>query len=236
MGKDTIILHLDWDVFLARLTDQQLGQWTRAVFNYMATGEEPSGLDQPVEIAFYATFERIGRDQAAWSRKISGLKQYQEKTQDHRKPPYGVRTDGVPVPVPDPVPVPVSSSSDDRDNGCAVTTTTHKLMGKLEENFGKATGRTAERLQKALDTLPEELADTILETCLDNNARTYNYFLQATDKVIAQGIQTVAEYKAGHKSGGSGHNIRVDRTQPSGNDWITASMDRPRQLKRKEGE
>ena len=33
MAKNTIILHLDWKVFLDVLPDAELGQWTRAIMH-----------------------------------------------------------------------------------------------------------------------------------------------------------------------------------------------------------
>ena len=66
MAKNTIILHLDWKVFLDVLPDAELGQWTRAIMHYMETGEPPEGMSKAVEVAFYASFERIGRDLANW--------------------------------------------------------------------------------------------------------------------------------------------------------------------------
>ncbi len=234
MGKDTIILHLDWNVFLKRLSNEQLGEWTRAVMQYMETEQEPQGLDPAVDVAFYAAFERIGRDQDAWNRKMSGLKQYRDKKEGtDRKAPYGVRTGSVPVPVPVPVPEPVLSSSDDNSTGDAGTTMIPTdLMEKMEQAFGKPTAYTQGRLQKVFAQMSPELAAEILETCLQNNAESFSYFLTAANKAIEQGVTTVEAYRAGHTKSTSGHNVRVDRAQPSGNDWITAAVDRAKKENR----
>lgn len=240
MGKNTIILHLDWNVFLRRLSDEQLGQWTRAVMQYMETEQEPQGLDPAVDVAFYAAFERMGRDLASYEKRTANLQQNRqnksEKLGSFRKAPNRGRidTDTDSVPVPEPVPEPVLSSSDDNSDGTTMIPT--GLMQKLEQAFGKPTAYTQGRLQKVFAKMSPELAAVILDTCLENNAASFSYFLKATNQAIEQGITTVEAYRAGHTKATGGNNIRVDRAQPSGNDWIAASMDRPRQLKRKEGE
>lgn len=240
MGKNTIILHLDWNVFLARLSDEQLGQWTRAVMQYMETEQEPQGLDPAVDVAFYAAFERMGRDLASYEKRMANLQQNKEKKLcTFRKAPNRARidTDTGSVPVPVPVPEPVLSSSDDNSTGDAGTTTIPtELMEKMEQAFGKPTPYTQGRLQKVFVQMSPELAAEILETCLQNNAASFSYFLTAANRAIAQGITTVEAYRAGHTKGTGGHNIRVDRAQPSGNDFIKAATERPRRLKRTEGE
>lgn len=242
MGKNTIILHLDWNVFLARLSDEQLGQWTRAVMQYMETEQEPQGLDPAVDVAFYAAFERMGRDLASYEKRMANLQQNKEKKLcTFRKAPNRARIDtdtgSVPVPVPVPAPKPVLSSSDDNSTGDAgMTTIPTELMEKMEQAFGKPTPYTQGRLQKVFVQMSPELAAEILETCLQNNAASFSYFLTAANRAIAQGITTVEAYRAGHTKGTGGHNIRVDRAQPSGNDFIKAATERPRRLKRTEGE
>lgn len=240
MGKNTIILHLDWNVFLARLSDEQLGQWTRAVMQYMETEQEPQGLDPAVDVAFYAAFERMGRDLASYEKRMANLQQNQEKKLGtSRKAPNRARidTDTGSVPVPVPVPEPVLSSSDDNSTGDAGTMTIlTELMEKMEQAFGKPTPYTQCRLQKVFGQMSPELAAEILETCLQNNAASFSYFLTAANRAIEQGITTVEAYRAGHTKGNGGHNIRVDRAQPSGNDFIKAATERPRRLKRTEGE
>ena len=69
--KDTIILHLDWKAFLDVLPDEDLGQWTRAILQYMETGQPPTGMSKAVEVAFYASFERIGRDAERYEAKCA---------------------------------------------------------------------------------------------------------------------------------------------------------------------
>lgn len=238
MGKNTIILHLDWNVFLARLSDEQLGQWTRAVMQYMETEQEPQGLDPAVDVAFYAAFERMGRDLASYEKRMANLQQNKEKKLcTFRKAPNRARIDTDTGSVPVPVPEPVLSSSDDNSTGDAGTMTIPtELMEKMEQAFGKPTPYTQGRLQKVFVQMSPELAAEILETCLQNNAASFSYFLTAANRAIAQGITTVEAYRAGHTKGTGGHNIRVDRAQPSGNDFIKAATERPRRLKRTEGE
>ena len=161
MAKNTIILHLDWKVFLDVLPDAELGQWTRAIMHYMETGEPPEGMNKAVEVAFYASFERIGRDLVKYERKCSNLKQYQsEKTPGHRKTPTRCVSDTEsecdPVPVPDPEPVPSSSSYEEEDGACGATTMT-TILKSYEEAYGTATPVIQRMLGDYVDDLGADL-------------------------------------------------------------------------------
>ncbi len=222
MAKDTIILHLDWQAFLSRLSNEQLGQWTRAVLHYMDTGEIPTITDQAVDVAFYAAVERISRDQAAWDRKLSGLKQYQksESAEPHRKPPYGARTGGVPVPVPVPVPDPVSSSINDDSTDFAETTMTlsvEKLLKRCKDGGIKITPFAISQLIAAGKKMPIDLLEAIITNSVANGARSWAYIQKAIDKAVAQKLQSAQEYEIQHQHDKG--NV-VDRESPSGNDHL----------------
>ena len=60
---------------------------------------------------------------------------------------------------------------------------------------------------------------------------TLPYIRSILDRCQAQGIRTLDAWQAAHRGGGG---KRVDRAQPSGNDFLADAMDRPRRHKRKE--
>lgn len=58
------------------------------------------------------------------------------------------------------------------------------------------------------------------------------YLRSILDRCQAQGIRTLAAWQAGRRASGSG--MRVDRPEPSGNDFLADAAERPRRHKRKE--
>lgn len=238
MPKNTIILHLDWKAFLDVLPDEDLGQWTRAIMHYMETGEPPREMSKAVEVAFYASFERIGRDLVKYEKKCSNLKQYQEgKTDSHRKAPNrGVsdtESECDPVPVPEPVPEPVLSSSSD-DNGAGapagMTMTTAELLKFSTEAFEGSRVHITQSLTEAVSALGPELMEAVLKKCAASGGRSWAYVEAAVKNCIATNVTTVEEYDRRHQVE-TGR--RVDRLTPSGDDFLLR-RNRPLRLKREE--
>lgn len=233
MAKNTIILHLDWKVFLDVLPDAELGQWTRAIMHYMETGEPPEGMSKAVEVAFYASFERIGRDLVKYEKKCSNLKQYQsEKTPAHRKTPTrGVsdtesECDPDPVPEPDPEPEPVSSSSKKERNGSAEsTTTTTLIIEEYEGAYGTATPVIRRSLGSYVESLGPELVSKVIEVTAQAGGRTWPYLAKSLEECKRKGMD-LAAYEAEQIRRKGGCNMRVDRPTHSGND-ILARPRRP---------
>ena len=60
---------------------------------------------------------------------------------------------------------------------------------------------------------------------------TLPYIRSILDRCQAQGIHTLDAWQAAHRGGGG---KRVDRPQPSGNDFLADAVERPRRHKRKE--
>lgn len=79
MNRTTMILHREWIYFLKTLSNEELGIWLRSLLSLMETGEMPQNLDRPVEVAFYAAYERIERDWQKLDRRMANLKQNQPK-------------------------------------------------------------------------------------------------------------------------------------------------------------
>lgn len=233
MAKNTIILHLDWKVFLDVLPDAELGQWTRAIMHYMETGEPPEGMSKAVEVAFYASFERIGRDLVKYEKKCSNLKQYQnEKTPAHRKAPTrGVsdtESECDPDPVPDPEPV--SSSSKKERNGSAELTTMTTLIESYEGAYGTATPVIRRSLGSYVESLGPELVSKVIEVTAQAGGQKWPYLAKSLEECKRKGMD-LAAYETEQARRKAGRNVRVDRPTPSGTDILERPVRRPLRLK-----
>lgn len=246
--KDTIILHLDWKAFLDVLPDEELGQWTRAIMEYMETGQPPAAMSKPVEVAFYASFERIGRDVERYEAKCTlrreagrkgGLRSG-EVRRLHRgeaneaKRSNAKQNEHDPDPEPDPEPDPVLSSSDDNRADAAASatmTTIHALEALYTAGVGKLTPVARDGIRDAVVSLGGELAAEIMRNCIENGARQWSYCAAAYTKARAQGLRTVEEYRGRHRKASG---AVVDRPEPSGRDIFARPPGRARQLKREE--
>lgn len=225
MAKNTIILHLDWKVFLDVLPDAELGQWTRAIMHYMETGEPPEGMSKAVEVAFYASFERIGRDLVKYEKKCSNLKQYQsEKTPAHRKTPARGASvtesecDPEPDPVPDPEPDPVSSSSKKERSSASGATTMTTLIEEYEGAYGTATPVIRRSLGSYVESLGPELVSKVIDVTAQAGGQKWPYLAKSLEECKRKGMD-LAAYEAEQIRRKGGCNARVDRPTPSGNDW-----------------
>lgn len=252
--KDTIILHLDWKTFLDVLPDEELGQWTRAIMHYMETGEPPQSMKKSVEVAFYASFERIGRDMKKYEatcamRREAGRKgglrsgearslhrdeANEAKRSKRKQSPSKVKQnehDPDPEPVPEPV---LSSSSDDNRAGAPAGTTMTTTTDLLEFSTAAFEGsrvHISQSLSETVDTLGLDLTRAVLKSCAAAGGHSWAYVEAAVKKCIATGVTTVEEYEAHHQRE-TGR--RVDRAAPSGNDILAAARSRPLRLKREE--
>ncbi len=228
---------------LADLSDEQLGRVTRAMLRYGRDGTVPA-FDGAESLAFKFMKSNFDRESSTYNeisekRSECGKKGGAPKgNQNARKNKQNKQTSQEEKEEEKEEDEESSSKEDvvlsaDADG---MTTIPTELMEKLKQAFGEPTPYTKSRLQKVFAQLSPELAAAILDTCLQNNAASFSYFFTATNKVIAQGITTVEAYRAGHVKGTGGRNVLVDRLQPSGNNFLKDAMERPRRLKRKEGE
>lgn len=251
MAQDTIILHLDWQVFLGVLSDEELGQWTRAVLRYMDTGELPAAMSKPVEVAFYAAFERIGRDlrrykaisevrreagkqggaRSAEARKLYSVEANEAK---RSKSKQAEAKSTLPYPYPKPIPNTLSSSSDDDSAGPkagGTMTTTTDLLEFSTAAFEGSRVHISQSLSETVDALGLDLTRAVLKSCAAAGGRSWAYVEAAVKKCIATGVTSVERYEAHHRRETG---KVVDRATPSGNDILAAARSRPLRLKREE--
>lgn len=251
MAQDTIILHLDWQAFLGVLSDEELGQWTRAVLRYMDTGELPAAMSKPVEVAFYAAFERIGRDLrrykaisevrreagkqgGARSAEVRKLYSVEANEAKRSKSKQAEAKATLPYPYPNPIPNTLSSSSDDNRVGHpagGTMTTTTDLLDFSTAAFEGSRVHISRSLSETVDALGLDLTRAVLKSCAAAGGHSWAYVEAAVKKCIATGVTTVEEYERRHQVE-TGR--RVDRLTPSGDNFQIGRRNRPLRLKREE--
>ena len=75
------------------------------------------------------------------------------------------------------------------------------------------------------------ILEAIRETAAHAAKCPLAYTRRILDRCQAQGIRTLDAWQAAHRGGGG---KRVDRPEPSGNDFLADAASRPRRHKRKE--
>lgn len=113
------------------------------------------------------------------------------------------------------------------------------LPPTLEENWrslglGRRMGPAVQQALRAY--LAAGLDDALIVQAMREAAEhdvkaTLPYIRSILDRCQAQGIRTLDAWQAAHRGGGA---KRVDRAQPSGNDFLADAIERPRRHKRKE--
>ncbi len=113
------------------------------------------------------------------------------------------------------------SSSSKEDSSCETTTmtTTESLEFEFRTNIGKLSANGKAELMAYAERMGEELVREIIRKCGDAGGRSWVYVRKALIEAETQGIKTAEEYRLTHPSG-AGLNQRVDRKDPSGNDWL----------------
>lgn len=114
-------------------------------------------------------------------------------------------------------------------------TTTHQIVNEFESCIGKLSASAKAELNGYADRLGPELVQEILSKCIDLGARSWAYVRRALAEAEAQGCKSVEEYRLTNPIG-AGRDKRVDRAQPSGNEFLkNVPLDSSlRRLKKKE--
>lgn len=111
------------------------------------------------------------------------------------------------------------------------TKTTSPVVMEFEQRICKLSTQGKAQLTGYADRLGEELVLAIISRCADLGAHSWMYIRKALEETEAQGCRSVEEYRRLHPIS-SGRNLRVDRTEPSGNDFLK-NAGRRRPLKKK---
>lgn len=113
------------------------------------------------------------------------------------------------------------------------TKTTSPVVMEFEQRICKLSAQGKAQLTGYADRLGEELVLAVIGRCADLGAYSWVYVRKALEETEAQGCRSVEEYRRLHPIS-SGRNLRVDRTEPSGNDFLKDAA-RRRRLTKKEG-
>ena len=113
------------------------------------------------------------------------------------------------------------------------TRTTAPVVMEFEQRICKLSTQGKAQLTGYADRLGEELVLAVIGRCADLGAYSWVYVRKALEEAEAQGCRSVEEYRRFHPIS-SGRNLRVDRTEPSGHDFLKAAA-RRRRLTKKEG-
>ena len=99
------------------------------------------------------------------------------------------------------------------------TKTTNAVLKAYQTSIGRLNANGRAELAEYSERLGEELVCEVIRKCGDTGGRSWAYVRKALLEAETQGIQSAAEYRLTHPIG-AGHNQRVDRQTPSGNDFL----------------
>ena len=123
---------------------------------------------------------------------------------------------------------PLKQSTSARARETAGTrTTTHPAVDEFESCICKLSATSKAELMAYADRLGSELVSAVILKCSDLGGHSWAYVRKALAEAESQGCRSAEEYRLTNPIG-AGRNKRVDRTEPSGNDWLkNATRRRP---------
>lgn len=114
-----------------------------------------------------------------------------------------------------------SSSSKD-DSSYIGTRTTKSLVDFFRENIGKLSKTGEKELTDYIERMGADLVYVVMDKCADLGGSSWAYVRKALVEAEKLGCKTAAEYNLFCPIGGSrAKGTRVDRAQPSGNDFLS---------------
>lgn len=123
---------------------------------------------------------------------------------------------------------PSEQSSSARARETAGTrTTTHPAVDEFESCICKLSATSKAELTAYAERLGSELVSAVILKCSDLGGHSWAYVRKALAEAESQGCRSAEEYRLTNPIG-AGRSKRVDRTEPSGNDWLkNATRRRP---------
>lgn len=119
-----------------------------------------------------------------------------------------------------------SSSAHARETAVTMTTT-HPVVKEFESCICKLSAKGKAELTAYADRLGDELVSAVIAKCSDLGGHSWAYVRKALAEAETQGCKSVEEYRMTNPIG-AGRSKRVDRPEPSGNDWLkNATRRRP---------
>lgn len=243
--KKSVILYTEWAQPLKALSLEDKGRIFDAILSYSETGESPHFDSNAAEMAFSFIRLRLDENSQKWAdvrqkRREAGRlggKQRQANQANQANAAFAKQNkqsqanQAVNVNVNANVNANVAAKA-------AMPQTVPLLPPSLEENWrslglGRRMGPAVQQALRAY--LAAGLEDALIVQAMREAAEhdvkaTLPYIRSILDRCQAQGIRTLDAWQAAHRGGGG---KRVDRAQPSGNDFLADALNRPRRHKRK---
>ena len=258
-GKKSVILYTEWAQPLKTLSLEDKGRIFDAILSYSETGETPHFDSAAAEMAFSFIRLRLDENAQKWSdirekRREAGRlggKQRQANQANQANATFAKQNkqsqanQAVNVNVNANVngnvaaKAAIAQTSPDTPPEQPAAPPLPPSLDGLETSWrelglGRRMGPVVQQALRAY--LAAGLEDALIVQAMREAAEhdvkaTLPYIRSILDRCQAQGIHTLDAWQAAHRGGGG---KRVDRAQPSGNDFLADAAQRPRRHKRKE--
>ena len=254
--KKSVILYTEWAQPLKALSLEDKGRIFDAILSYSETGETPHFDSNAAEMAFSFIRLRLDENAKKWSdvrqkrREAGRLGGKQRQANQANQANATFAKQNKQSQANQAVNVNVNANVNGNVAAKAAIAQTSPdtppeqpaaplLPLSLEESWlslglGRRMGPAVQQALRAY--LAAGLEDALIVQAMREAAEhdvkaTLPYIRSILDRCQAQGIRTLDAWQAAHRGGGG---KRVDRAQPSGNDFLADAAQRPRRHKRKE--
>ena len=258
-GKKSVILYTEWAQPLKVLSLEDKGRIFDAILSYSETGKTPHFDSAAAEMAFSFIRLRLDENAKKWSdmrekRREAGRlggKQRQANQANQANATFDKQNklsqanQAVNVNVNANVngnvaaKAAIAQTSPDTPPEQPAAPPLPPSLDGLETSWrelglGRRMGPVVQQALRAY--LAAGLEDALIVQAMREAAEhdvkaTLPYIRSILDRCQAQGIHTLDAWQAAHRGGGG---KRVDRAQPSGNDFLADALNRPRRHKRRE--
>lgn len=254
-GKKSVILYTEWAQPLKALSLEDKGRIFDAILSYSETGEMPHFDSNAAEMAFSFIRLRLDENAKKWAdvrqkrreagrlggkqRQANQANQANATFAKQNKQSQANQAVNVNVNANVNANVAAKAAMPQTDPDTPPEQPAAPLLPpSLEESWlslglGRRMGPAVQQALRAY--LAAGLEDALIVQAMREAAEhdvkaTLPYIRSILDRCQAQGIHTLDAWQAAHRGGGS---KRVDRAQPSGNDFLADAATRPRRHKRK---
>ena len=217
MAKSYIKLWDSYESYFKPLSAAEVGRLVLAMMKYKSSGTEPELIGNE-KYVWPAIMRDLNEDAEYTEKKSSARKtdepvfdcenenQNESKQNKRNQNKTGNRTKE-------------KEKEKESSSSCDGMTTTKSIEDVFREDIGKL-GATGERqLREYAGRMGDELVMAVIQKCADLGGKTWAYVRKALDEAESFGCKTADDYRRVCPIG-SGRNLRVDRQEPSGNDWL----------------